>query len=125
MKIKIGAALQIKGICSDIVDEKMTIKTAYKFMKLIKAIEEEEAFFNDKMKEIILEYGKKDSEGKPVFLENGNVEVIEGKEAECNRKLFELEELEIELPDNKFSLDELEGLKLSPRDIYSLDPIIE
>ena len=77
------------------------------------------------MREIILEYGKKGEDGQPIFLENGNVEIIEGKEIECNEKVRELENLEVEIPDTKFTLDELEILELSPRDIYALDPVIE
>ena len=48
MKVNMNTALQIKGIGATIVDAKMPTKTAYKFMKLLKAIEEEETFFNDK-----------------------------------------------------------------------------
>ncbi len=125
MKVNMNTALQIKGIGATIVDAKMPTKTAYKFMKLLKAIEEEETFFNDKMKEIIFEYGKKDESGQPIFLENGNVEIIEGREVECNEKVRELENIEVEIPDTKFSIDELEVLELSPRDIYALDPVIE
>ena len=125
MKVNMSTALQIKGIGANIVDKKMPTKIAYKFMKLLKAIEEEEGFFNDRMREIILEYGKKSEDGQPVFLENGNVEIIEGKEIECNEKVRELENLEVEIPDTKFTLDELEVLELSPRDIYALDPVIE
>ena len=58
-------------------------------------------------------------------MENGNVEIIEGREVECNEKVRELENIEVEIPDTKFSIDELEVLELSPRDIYALDPVIE
>lgn len=125
MKVNMNTALQIKGIGATIVDAKMPTKTAYKFMKLLKAIEEEETFFNDKMREIIFEYGKKDENGQPIFLENGNVEIVEGREVECNEKVRELENIEVEIPDTKFSIDELEVLELSPRDIYALEPVIE
>ena len=125
MKVSMSTALQIKGIGAVIVDAKMPTKTAYKFMKLFKAIEEEETFFNEKMREIVLEFGKKDENGQPVFLENGNVEITKGKEIECNEKIRELESIEVEIPDTKFSLSELEVLELSPRDIYALDPVIE
>lgn len=125
MKVNMSTALQIKGISASIVDTKMPPKTAYKFMKLIKSIETEETFFNEKMKDIILDFGKKDENGNPVFLENGNVEIIPGKEAECNARVKELEEIEVEIPDTKFSIDELESFEFSPREIYILEPIIE
>lgn len=125
MKVNMNTALQIKGISATVVDAKMPTKTAYKFMKLLKAIEEEETFFNEKMRDIIFEFGKKDENGQPIFLENGNVEIIEGKEAECNDRVRELEDIEVDIPDTKFTLEELEVLELSPRDIYALDPVIE
>lgn len=125
MKVNMRTALQIKGIGANVIDTKMSPKIAYKFMKLLKAIEEEETFFNDKMKEIILEFGKKDENSQPVFLDNGNVEIIPGKEAECGQKIKELEEIEVELPEIKFSIEDLESLELSPRDIYALDSVIE
>ena len=120
-----NTALQIKGIGATVVDAKMPTKTAYKFMKLLKAIETEETFFNEKMRDIIFEFGKKDENGQPIFLENGNVEIIEGKEVECNERVKELEDIEVDIPDTKFTLEELEVLELSPRDIYALDPVIE
>lgn len=125
MKVNMNTALQIKGISATVVDAKMPTKTAYKFMKLLKAIEEEETFFNEKMRDIIFEFGKKDENGQPIFLENGNVEIIGGKEAECNDRVRELEDIEVDIPDTKFTIEELEVLELSPRDIYALDPIIE
>ena len=125
MKVNMNTALQIKGIGATVVDAKMPTKTAYKFMKLLKAIEEEETFFNEKMRDIIFEFGKKDENGQPIFLENGNVEIIEGKEAECNDRVRELEDIEVDIPDTKFTLEELEVLELSPRDVYALDPVIE
>lgn len=125
MKVNMNTALQIKGISSIVVDKKMPTKTAYKFMKLLKAIEEEETFFNTKMKEIIDEFGEKDETGQPIVLPNGNVRIKEGVENECNEKVKELETIEVEIPDTKFSIDELEVLELSPRDIYSLDLLIE
>lgn len=125
MKVNMNTVLGIKGVCSTIIDKKMPTKTAYKFMKLLKAIEEEETFFNNQMQEIILEFGKKDENGQPVFLNNGNIEIIEGKENDCNTRIQELRDIEVEIPDYKFSLDELEDLELSPRDIYAIDTIIE
>ena len=125
MKVNMNTALQIKGIGATVVDSKMPTKTAYKFMKLLKAIETEETFFNEKMRDIIFEFGKKDENGQPIFLENGNVEIIEGKEVECNERVRELEDIEVDIPDTKFTLEELEVLELSPRDIYALDPVIE
>lgn len=126
MKVKMNTAIQMKNLSSSIIDKKMPVKTSYKFMRLLKAIETEaETFFNAKMKDIIMEYGRKDENGQLVFLENGNVEIEPGKETECNKKIRELEEIEVEIPDTKFSIDELEMLELSPIELYVFDSILE
>lgn len=125
MKIIMSTGLQIKSILGNDVSTKMPVKVAYKIMKILSSIEKEEEFFNSKMREIIDEYGKKDEQGNPVFTESGGVEIKEGVEGECNQKVAELNSLEIEISDLKLTLDELDGIELTPREIYALDPIIE
>ena len=125
MKINMAVAVQIQNTLGELVNTKMNIKTSYKIMKFLKSIEQERSFFDSKMKEIIEEFGEKKEDGTPNIMENGNISIIKGKEMECAEAMKELEALEIEIPDTKFSLEELDELELSPREIFSLDPIIE
>lgn len=125
MKINMAVAVQIQNTLGELVNTKMNIKTSYKIMKFLKSIEQERSFFDSKMKEIIEEFGEKKEDGTPNIMENGNISIIKGKEMECAEAMKELEALEIEIPDTKFSLEEFDELELSPREIFSLDPIIE
>jgi len=125
MKIKLSSAIQIKNTLGRFVDRPMSIKTAYKIMKTVKAIEEEENFFNDKMSDIINRYGVRDESGNITIMENGNVQIIEGKEEDCQKEVKELENIDIEISDNKFSIEELSDLELTPREIFLLELIIE
>ena len=50
MKITMDTAMSLKTAAMKLVDEKLPVKISYKLMKLVKAIETEETFFNDKMK---------------------------------------------------------------------------
>ena len=125
MKITMDTAMSLKTAAMKLVDEKLPVKISYKLMKLVKAIETEETFFNDKMKEIVDEFASKDEDGNPVFLDNGNIKIAEGKEVECQEKIQELDKLEIEVPDTQFSLDDFAYVELTARELYLLEPVLE
>ena len=50
--------------------------------------------------------------------------VIKGKEDECSAKISELKNLEIDLSEFKFSIEEFEKLELSVSDMYGILPLI-
>ena len=125
MKLSFQKCLGLKESCGSLVETKMPIEISYKIMKIIQAIEREENFFSKKMNEIIQEFGDKKENGELIFLENGNIKIKDGKEQECQKEIKELNELEIELPDYKIKLEDLNNISLSPKEIYSLDPILE
>lgn len=93
---------------------KLPIKTSYNLAKLARAIEEEVQFYREKFRELIFEYAELDENGSPIFLEGGEgVRLKTGSEEECGRKINELQNMEVELPDIKFSFDEFEGVELT------------
>ena len=51
--------------------------------------------------------------------------LLEDKTEEAYTKLSELRELEVELPDTKFSVDEFEKIELSPVEMTIIIPFIE
>lgn len=125
MNISYNIGSAIKNVLQECIDKKMPVKTSYKIMKIIKAIEEEEVFFANKMQEIINEYGEKDENGNYIQTGENSIKIKDGKIEECNAKINELNSIEIKIPDYKISLDELELIELSPKELYLLDSIIE
>lgn len=125
MNINYNIGSAIKNVLQECIDKKMPVKTSYKIMKIIKAIEEEEVFFASKMQEIINEYGEKDENGNYIQTGENSIKIKDGKIEECNAKINELNSIEIKIPDYKISLEELELIKLSPKELYLLDSIIE
>ena len=125
MKITMDTAMSLKTAAMKLVDEKLPVKISYKLMKLVKAIETEETFFNDKMKEIVDEFASKDEDGNPVFFFFFFIKTAEGKEVECQEKIQELDKLEIEVPDTQFSLDDFASVELTARELYLLEPVLE
>ena len=105
---------------------KLSFKTAYKLSKLAKAIEDEVAFYREKMNELINEYGQKDEDGNLVFIDNGRSIALKPEtQAECHQKIAELENLDIELPDIKFSVEEFADTTLSLEELQPILPFIE
>ena len=98
---------------------------AYKIMKFCKSVSTEEEFYNQKRHEIIDKYAVKDENGRTIVSEEGRVSFAEDKIDIANKELKELNEVEVEAPDIKFSLSELEELKLSISDMFALDAFVE
>ena len=104
---------------------KISSKLAYKIMKFCKGVAAEEEFYNTKRNEIIDTYAVKDENGQVVVSDNGMITIMSDKINEANAALMELNGIEVEAPNIKFTLDELEGLELSVADMFALDAFIE
>lgn len=112
-------------IFGQVVQEKISPRLAYKILKLCKGAAEEEQFYDKKRTEIIQEYAVKDDNGQVKTSEDGMISIIPDKITEANKAIQELNELEVEAPNIKFTLDELEELKLSVSDMFVLEAFIE
>ena len=106
-----------------IQDQKTDFKFAYKVNKMAAKVDREINFFQRQMQEIINEYGEKDADGKVVSLDNGGVKIAAGRESECQQRISELENVEVELQPI-FRPEELEKLTLSPRDLEAVMPFM-
>lgn len=108
------------------VNDKLPVFVAYKLMKLLKSLEEDVTFYRTKMSEIIDEYAEKDPNGQALQSQHGGVIIQNGKADECNAKIKELEEMEVEDNSNiKFALEELSAINFSINEMLSLECYIE
>jgi hypothetical protein len=112
-------------IFNQVAQTKVSSKLAYKIMKLCKAAIAEEEFYNNKRNEIINEYAVRDDDGKISVSDDGMISIIKDKIQEAEMALNELNEIEVEVPNIRFTLDELDELKLSVADMFVLDAFIE
>lgn len=100
------------------------IKTAYKIVKFIKAIETETSFYQESMNNIINKYAEKDENNRVVVDKEGNYSI-----PNCNIELYideinQLNNLEVDKPNCVFTIEELKDLKISLSGLYMLDPFI-
>ena len=111
--MKMYEILELPNLYESIANMKLSLKTSYKFNRLMRRAEEEIAFYQQKFKEIVDEYGVKEN-GEYKFTPDGSsVLIVPGKESECNEKLIELRNLDIPITNITFSIDELDGLDVS------------
>jgi hypothetical protein len=123
--MKLKNVIQARNIFLAHTNDKMPAILAYKFMKAIKEFDDEENFYNEKIKEIIEAYGERDADGKFVFGKNGSVTVQKDKIDECNTKIKELEDTDVGGSAISFKPDELSGLEFTVKEIYILDEYIK
>ena len=124
MKLNINQVLQIEELCEKFSNRVINARVAYKFAKLSKSIINDIDFYREQYNLYINEFGQKDDNGNFVMSGN-NIKIIHGLEEKCKQKFNELNSLEVELPEIKFSLDELESIDMTMKDMLVLDPFIE
>ena len=121
--MKLKNLLNARKIIIQYKDEKLSPTLAYKFVKFMKASDSEEAFYNDKLKQLIEEYALKDEKGQ-IATQDGNIRLTPAKIQDFNNAANELQETEVEAPNVQFKISELEQIKLSVTDLYALDDFV-
>lgn len=123
--MKMYEVIGLQNFFTTVADKKIPVKTAYKLSKLARRVEEEVQFYQKEFKAIIDEYAKKEN-GQYVFAPDGlSIEVIDGKDDECNAKIFELKTIEVDLKDISFSIEEFENLDLTLAELDAIYPLIK
>jgi len=126
MTLTMNQGLDIQGLMLRLKNEKIPLKTAYKFNKLLNVLEKELSFYQEKINEIISEYSQKDEDGNPILSEDKtSVQIVKDKIEECQKKMEELSNIEFEINDISFTLDELENIDLTVLEVRSLMPLIK
>lgn len=124
--MKMFEVIELSNLYNSIKDNKMPLKTAYKFTTLMRKAEIELKFYQSEFTKIVEEYGQKDEAGQYIFSEDGqSITILPGKEAECNERLLELRNLDVEVGDISFTIDELENFNLTIVELNCLMPLIK
>lgn len=126
MDLKISQVMEFHSVYSTLKEQEMPLKLAYRLNQIEDICEKKVVFYETKMRDIITRYCEKDSDGNPIFLEdNKSIKIKPECIQECTEKIQELAELDVELPDIKFTLDQLGELKLSVLEVKALMPFID
>lgn len=122
--MKLNDLITARRIILSHKDEKMSSFLAYKLMKIIKASDEEENFYKEKLQALIDEYSIKDENGN-VKVQDDGVAIAPAHVEAFNKAAAEIQNMEVEAPKIKFSVHELGTIKLTVSEIYALDEFIE
>lgn len=118
--------VEFQKFYENIKNMKFPLKIAYKLNRLITQVNNEISFYQQKFSEIINEFGKRDENGDFIYSQDGSsIEIIEGRQSECQEKVNELQNLEAEIQDIFFTIDELDGLNLTLYEMNCLLPFIK
>ena len=119
---------QLEGLYS-IINQKLdklsfSIQTQYKFLKLKKVVQEELQLYYNQLAGL-RQFIEVDEQGQPVVSEDGGIRIKEEEIGNCTKLINEINQMEIQLPDIYFSLDELENLGLTLAELDKLSPFIK
>ena len=112
----ITSKAQVKGV---------NFKTSFKFMKFLKATDEDENFYNEKRGELIKTFATKDENGK-IVIENNQYKFTDENLAEINKQISELAATEVEIPETlKFSSEELDKMEFTIEEVSAIYELIK
>lgn len=126
MTLKMYQITDFPSFFSKVKSQKLPFKIAYKLTLLAQEVQKHIDFYQESFRNLLTEYGKKDEQGNVMPTDDGQgVLLAEETMNEAYTKLAELRELDVELPDTKFSLDDFDNVEISPEEMMVIMPFIE
>lgn len=125
MTFKMEQLLTINTFYQKISTTTLPIKTTYKLMKLYMSISKEIEFYKTEVDKLLQQYAVLDENGKPKLNETGDgFQLKEECLSEAVQKLNELSNLEVELPNITFTIEEFEPINLTMEELNTILPLI-
>lgn len=126
MQLQMQDIIAFSSFYETVKNQKVSVKTAYKMAQLAKAVDSQLEFYREKLQNIIQEYGEKDKSGAPVPTEDGEgIKLKPGTETACYEAMKDLQELEVELPDIGFTIEEFDNVEMSIMEFSAILPFIK
>lgn len=116
--------INAKRAFSNYLDAKMPPIVAYKIMRIVRAAEDEEAFYQKELQKLIEQYGRRNNDGSLAATNDGNFLLSEDTLQECRQKVDELEALDVDAPNISFTLDELSCISMTVREMDAISAFI-
>lgn len=122
--MKITQVLNYTTFYNAVKSQKMPIKLAYRLSKIAQAVEQEQKFYQDRVRSLLDVYAEKDENGTPITNEDGGIKLKQEYRQECLAQFGELESLDVDIKFEPIKIDELESLELTPEQIQSVMPFL-
>lgn len=112
--MKMQNILTLTSIFNDVKTQKLPLNLSFKIIKILEECEKATQLFQEHFALILKEYGEVDENGELIMLPEGGYKLKEKYAEDCNMKVTELLESEVDLTNTSpFTLDELEPLELT------------
>lgn len=126
MTIKLLQGVQIYNFLLNLSDKTLPLKVSYNLIKIRNALKNDYNFYQQKINEYAVSYADRDEQNHIIRNNLGNICIIPDKINECNEKIQELENMDIEIKEDiYFSLEELESANLTFKEVSILFPFIK
>lgn len=126
MTLKMYQLIDFPSLFEKMKSQKLPFKTSYRLTILANEIQKHLDFYQENFRNLLMEYSKKDENGNPMPTDDGQgVLLVEETMNEAYAKLNELRELDVDLPDYKFSPDMFGDIELTPVEMNIILPFIE
>lgn len=106
-KITIDTAIDLEANEEAFSSQTMPLKGAYKLNKIFHEIADLTDASKQQFNNLIIEYSEKDEEGNPVVLEDDSIKIQPDKIDECNEKISNLMNEEIEIDNYDLDIEQL------------------
>ena len=120
-------AINIFGIyesLTTLADKDLDLNTACDIAKDIQNLSIPKQILEQKRNKLIQEYGEKDDEGNLKTNDNGSISFTENNEYECNKKIADLFDEDVDLELIKIKKSALKDIKISPKVALGLIDIL-
>lgn len=125
MTLKMYQIIDLPLFFEKVKSQKLPFKTSYRLAMFIQEVQKHIDFYQENFRNLLIEYSQKDEQGNPKPTEDGQgVLLVEETMNEAYTKLAELRDLDVELPDTKFSVDDFGSIELSPEEMMVIVPFI-
>lgn len=125
MKLKFFQIRELNNLYPKLKDAKLPLKTSYQLSLAFDEIEKRMAFYQNEFQKIIDEFAERDEAGDYVPSDDGaGVKVQKGKTDECNARVIELNQIDIDIPDLNLSIEDFGDLDLTLDEVRVLSLIL-
>ena len=107
-----------------LADKDLDLNTACDIAKDIQNLSIPKQILEQKRNKLIQEYGEKDDEGNLKTNDNGSISFTENNEYECNKKIAELFDEDVDVELIKIKKSALKDIKISPKVALGLIDIL-
>ena len=124
--MQLSKVVEFHNLYSTLKEKEMPVLVAYKLNQIEDVCEKNNKFFEEKTRNIINKYAEKDSDGKPLFTEDQkSVRIQRDFIDTCVKELQELSEIDVDVPDIKIDINDLNDIKITVAEMGALMPFIK